>query len=123
MERHSVTLIGLVFGSNCASLHEPPVLWDGRKDIATERKIKKEEHSYAKEQEKRVLSGHITNLVTFGAYENDSSYCWSLRGRAKIKCRDANKYGEEKERSKREVVEVGNRNALKAGISRRYRGG
>ena len=30
----------------CAALHEPPVLWDGRIDMAKERKIKKEEHTY-----------------------------------------------------------------------------
>jgi hypothetical protein len=40
----------------------------------------------------------------------------------KIKRRDANKYGEEKEKSKGRAVEVGNRNALKAGISLRYGG-
>jgi hypothetical protein len=75
------------------------------------------------QQEKQVLSGQITNLVSFREYENDCSYCWSLRGRKKIKRMDANKYGEEKEKSKRGVVVVGNRNAMKAGISRRYRGG
>jgi hypothetical protein len=34
-------------------------------------------------EEKQVLSGQITNLVTFREYESDCSYCWSLRVRKK----------------------------------------
>jgi hypothetical protein len=88
----------------CAALHEPPVLWDGRTDTAKEKKLRKRSTVTHSQQEKQVLSGKIENLVTLKEYENDRSYCWPLRGRKKIKRWDANKYGEEKEKSKRRVI-------------------
>jgi len=93
------------------------------RSLRRKEKLRKTSTVTHSQQEKQVLSGQITDLVSFREYENDSSYSWSLTGRKKIKRRDANKYGEEKEKSKRGVVVVGNRNALKAGISRRYGGG